>query len=375
MTTSPTGSLKIPDHRTVAHQGQFLSSPATPPSRTKARASTPNRSARNSASATCSKARSSATRIQRADQCATRVDGAEIRRASVGRPIWRRTWPIFSSCKTKSWRGWPTPWAYELVRGGSREVPLQKPRRHRSHYARLGAGNTKTAHDPIGTRSMQRGPCSNRRSGSTRTTHDALAGEAECYGLERFYFANADTDYEAKVIGQADPGHRPHPTPCGRMGRRVFYLSEIAPFCRVSAHCRRRTRHQSEFCPTVCPAKYRLCSSRPVRTSQVRCATSDAIESPRSANRCVPCTLRAHGTWPQRAFRRRVINEYHNATNAFPRTLVIVRFSSTMIWPPPTQLEGKMDEAKTALAEARRLNPKLSVKWLQSLAPNIPASV
>jgi tetratricopeptide (TPR) repeat protein len=36
-------------------------------------------------------------------------------------------------------------------------------------------------------------------------------------------------------------------------------------------------------------------------------------------------------------------------------------------------LEGKMDEAKTALAEARRLNPKLTVKWLQSVAPSIPA--
>ena len=33
---------------------------------------------------------------------------------------------------------------------------------------------------------------------------------------------------------------------------------------------------------------------------------------------------------------------------------------------------GKMDEAKTALAEARRLNPKLTVKWLQSIASNIP---
>ena len=27
-------------------------------------------------------------------------------------------------------------------------------------------------------------------------------------------------------------------------------------------------------------------------------------------------------------------------------------------------LKGDIDEAKTALAEARRLNPKLSVKWL-----------
>ena len=32
-----------------------------------------------------------------------------------------------------------------------------------------------------------------------------------------------------------------------------------------------------------------------------------------------------------------------------------------------------MDEAKTALAEARRLNPKLTVKWLQSVGPSIPA--
>ena len=34
---------------------------------------------------------------------------------------------------------------------------------------------------------------------------------------------------------------------------------------------------------------------------------------------------------------------------------------------------GKMDEAKTALAEARRLNPKLTVKWLIDHTPNLPA--
>jgi adenylate cyclase len=35
-------------------------------------------------------------------------------------------------------------------------------------------------------------------------------------------------------------------------------------------------------------------------------------------------------------------------------------------------LEGKMEEAKSALVEARRLNPKLTVKWLQTVAPNLP---
>jgi adenylate cyclase len=35
-------------------------------------------------------------------------------------------------------------------------------------------------------------------------------------------------------------------------------------------------------------------------------------------------------------------------------------------------LEGKTEEAKTALAEARRLNPDLTVKWLIGHAPNMP---
>lgn len=35
-------------------------------------------------------------------------------------------------------------------------------------------------------------------------------------------------------------------------------------------------------------------------------------------------------------------------------------------------LEGKMDESKAALTEARRLNPQLSVKWLRTVAPDLP---
>jgi len=34
---------------------------------------------------------------------------------------------------------------------------------------------------------------------------------------------------------------------------------------------------------------------------------------------------------------------------------------------------GKMDEAKEAWAEARRLNPKLTVKWMMEHTPNLPA--
>jgi hypothetical protein len=36
-------------------------------------------------------------------------------------------------------------------------------------------------------------------------------------------------------------------------------------------------------------------------------------------------------------------------------------------------LQGKMDEGKSALAHARRLNPDLTAKWLIGRAPNLPA--
>jgi tetratricopeptide (TPR) repeat protein len=35
---------------------------------------------------------------------------------------------------------------------------------------------------------------------------------------------------------------------------------------------------------------------------------------------------------------------------------------------------GKMDEAKAALAEAHRLNPAITIKWLKEHTPNLPAS-
>jgi Flp pilus assembly protein TadD len=34
---------------------------------------------------------------------------------------------------------------------------------------------------------------------------------------------------------------------------------------------------------------------------------------------------------------------------------------------------GKTDEAKAALAEARRLNPAITVKWMKDHTPNLPA--
>ena len=61
------------------------------------------------------------------------------------------------------------------------------------------------------------------------------------------------------------------------------------------------------------------------------------------------------------------IDEYHKAIDAGYRTFIPYQDLAAAY-----ALEGKMDEAKTALAEARRLNPKLTIKWMMVHAPNFP---
>jgi hypothetical protein len=41
--------------------------------------------------------------------------------------------------------------------------------------------------------------------------------------------------------------------------------------------------------------------------------------------------------------------------------------------PPPYAQAGKMDEAKTALAEASRLNPTITIKWMKEHTANLPS--
>jgi adenylate cyclase len=61
------------------------------------------------------------------------------------------------------------------------------------------------------------------------------------------------------------------------------------------------------------------------------------------------------------------IDEYHEALDAGQRTYFTYSTLAAAL-----ALEGKMEEAKTALAEARRLNPNLTMKWLISHASNVP---
>jgi len=61
------------------------------------------------------------------------------------------------------------------------------------------------------------------------------------------------------------------------------------------------------------------------------------------------------------------IDEYRKATDSGFRP-----FTAYTNLAAAYALKGKMDEAKAALAEARRLNPKLTVKWMIAHTPNLP---
>ena len=61
------------------------------------------------------------------------------------------------------------------------------------------------------------------------------------------------------------------------------------------------------------------------------------------------------------------IDEYHKAIDAGWRAYQPYRGLAAAF-----ALEGKMEEATSALAEARRLNPQLTLKWEQTHSVNIP---
>ena len=64
------------------------------------------------------------------------------------------------------------------------------------------------------------------------------------------------------------------------------------------------------------------------------------------------------------------IDEYHKAIDAGWRAYQPYRGLAAAY-----ALEGKMEEAKSALAEARRLNPQLTLKWQQSHSLKYTAAI
>ena len=220
--------------------------------------------------------------------------------------------------------------------------------------------------DSTRTTSVRRGPGSNRRSRSTRTT--PMRWRA------RLTISDSPSDGQprdrlrGKGARSGRPGHRP------RSRQHMGVLRE-----KPLPHSLRNARTRLSAPPTPDSPSIRILPgftgrgrSPKIFLGRFEQAISDVqqamhFEPPRPGDRFVPSIsgigvkLAGSTTTPR-------------STKSTARSTAVFRpFSVYSDLAAAYAFQGNMDEAKTALAEARRLNPKLTVKWLQSIAPNIPA--
>ena len=226
---------------------------------------------------------------------------------------------------------------------------------------------TKTGHDPLRTRSMRRGRCSNRRSRSTRTTPMRWRAKHSCYVARAFLLCQPRNRLRRQSDRSGRPGHRARSRHhAGVFGEERLPMPFRAALMRLSAL-------PTPVSPSIrtMPRCMHARSTANASLGQFEQAKSDAQQAMRLSPRDpLIGVFHVHSGDAELGLGHfdAAIDEYHNATDSGYRPFFVYNDLAAAY-----ALEGKMDEAKTALAEARRLNPKLTVKWLQSVAPNIPA--
>ena len=195
---------------------------------------------------------------------------------------------------------------------------------------------------------------------------DALAGDAFTYQAEYQYgWTTTETDYDAKVLGQAD--------------RAIALAPDNARAYWVKSGYLMLTQRPNEALGAadtglaINPNMASLYSTRgfaEVSLGRFEQAKSDAQHAMRLSPRDPGFAFWHVGVGdPELGLRHfdAAIDQYHKAIDAGYRSFIpYVDLAAAYA------LEGKMDEAKTALAEARRLNPKLTIKWMRVHAPNLP---
>jgi adenylate cyclase len=194
---------------------------------------------------------------------------------------------------------------------------------------------------------------------------DALADEAECYLYEHLYWDNPQTDYDAKVIGQADRAIALAPGDTQAYYAKSAYLALSRRFDEAL-----RTADAGLAINPNYASLYYVRANAKNSLGQFEQAKPDVKQamrlSPHDPRVGVFHTISGDAELGLRHFDA-AIDEYHNATDSGFRP-----FYAYTNLAAAYALEGKMDEAKTALAEALRIKPQLTVKWMIAHTPNLP---
>jgi adenylate cyclase len=196
---------------------------------------------------------------------------------------------------------------------------------------------------------------------------DALAGDALTYLLEYTRgWATTGTDYEAKILGQAGQAIALAPDNVWAYNVKSLYLtiSQRANEGLIAADAGLAINPDD-------PPLYRARGTAELVLGNYEQAKSDVRQAIRLSPR--DPTI---GLWLVTLGDAELglghfgaaIDEYKKAIDAGWRAYQPYRGLAAA-----HALDGKMEEATSALAEARRLNPELTLKWVQTHSQSIPA--
>ena len=192
---------------------------------------------------------------------------------------------------------------------------------------------------------------------------DALAGDAYTYTLEfAFGSKNSETDYDAKILGQADRSSTLDRDNMQAYLAKSFYLL-------VSRRPNDALR-AADAGLAIDPNSAPLLATRSISETYLRQfeqAKSDAQQAMRLSPRD-PALSQWHNFMADAEIGlghfNSAIDESSKAIDGGYRV-----FYSYLNLAVAHAFKGEMDAAKAALTEARRLNPKLSIKWLTERKP------
>jgi adenylate cyclase len=197
---------------------------------------------------------------------------------------------------------------------------------------------------------------------------DALVGVAATYAVEYcFAWTTSETDYDAKILDQVDRS-----IVLARDNPQAYFVKSVYLTCSRRPNEALRAADAGLAVDPNFAALVATRSNTESYLSQFEHAKSDIQQamrlSPRDPRIGLWHNFMADAELGLGHFDA-AIEESSNAIDAGYKV-----FYSYLNLAAGRALKGDMDEAKTALAEARRLNPELSVKWLTARKPILQPS-
>jgi adenylate cyclase len=195
---------------------------------------------------------------------------------------------------------------------------------------------------------------------------DALTGNAMTYLMEHIYgWGNADTDYDAKILGHTDRAIAIAPDDVRAFTIKSYYLGMSRRFKDAI----RAADVGLAINPNYAPL-YVARHGAEMSLGRYEQAKSDIQQAMRLNPRSPELTILLQLGDVELATGNieAAIDQYRKAYDAGYRGYFLDAGLAAAY-----ALEGKMDEAKSALAEARRLNPSLTIKWFREHAEDLPA--